>query len=64
MGTEGDKKEVNIGTNLEDSVKSRLVHMLHDYVGIFSWSYKDMPWMDTAIVVHRLPMKEGCLPIK
>ena len=38
--------------------------MLHDYVKIFAWSYKDMPWLDTDIVVHRLPMKEGFSPIK
>ena len=38
--------------------------MLHNYVEIFSWSYKDMPGLDTDIVVHRLPMKEGCAPTK
>ena len=26
--------------------------------------YEDMPGLDTDIVVHRLPMKEGCSPIK
>ena len=38
--------------------------MLHDYVDIFAWSYKDMPGLDTDIVVHRVPMKEGFSPIK
>ena len=38
--------------------------MLCDYVEIFAWSYKDMPELDTDIVVHCLPMKEGCPPIK
>ena len=38
--------------------------MLHDYVGVFAWSYKDMSGLDTNIVVHRLPMKEGCSPNK
>ena len=64
LGTEADKKEVKIGANLEDSVKSRLVQMLHDYVEIFYWSYEDMPWLETDIVVHRLPMKERCSSIK
>ena len=31
LGTEEEKKEFNIGTNLEDSVKHRLIHMLRDY---------------------------------
>ena len=38
--------------------------MLHDYVKIFSCSYEDMPGLDTDIVVHRLPMKEGYSSIK
>ena len=38
--------------------------MLRDYVEVFSWSYKDMPRLDTDIVVHRLPTKEDCPPVK
>ena len=38
--------------------------MLRDYVEIFSWSYEDMPGLDTDIVVHRLPTKEDCPPVK
>ena len=38
LGTEADKKEIEIGANLEDSVKSRLVQMLHDYAEVFAWS--------------------------
>ena len=64
LGTEADNKEVNISINLEDSVKRRLIQMLHDYVEVLVWSYEDMPRFDTDIVVHRLPMKEGCSPIK
>ena len=38
--------------------------MLHDYVEIFAWSYEDMPGLDTHIMVHRLPTKEDCPPVK
>ena len=38
--------------------------MLHDYVEVFAWSYEDMSRLDTNILVHRLPMKEGCPPVK
>ena len=38
--------------------------MLHDYVEVFSWSYKDMSGLDTDIVVHRLPTKEDCPLVK
>ena len=64
LGTEANKKEVKIGANLEDSVNIKLVQMLHDYVEVFAWSYKDLLGLDTNIVVHRLPMKEGFSPIK
>ena len=64
LGTEADKREVKIDANLEDGVKRRLVQMLHDYVEVFAWSYEDMRDLDTDIVVHCLPMKEGCLPVK
>ena len=43
LGTEEDKKEVKTCANLEHSFKERLIQMLHDYMEIFAWSYKDMP---------------------
>ena len=49
LGTEADKKEIRIDANLERSVKSRLVQMLHDYVEVFAWSYEDMSgWIPTS----------------
>ena len=38
--------------------------MLHYYVQIFSWSYEDMPGLDTDIVVHRMLTKEDGPPVK
>ena len=38
--------------------------MLQDYNDVFAWSYQDMPGLDTDIVVHRLPLKEECMPVK
>ena len=64
LGIKEDKKEVKIGANLEPSVKQRFIQMLHDYVEIFAWSYEDIPGLDTDIVVHRLPTKEDCPPVK
>ena len=64
LGSETNRKEVNIGDNLEVNVNNKLIQMLHEYIDIFAWSYEDMPGLDTDVVVHRLPMKEGCAPIK
>ena len=64
LGTEDARKEVKIGAALEDGVKQKLVEMLHEYVDIFAWSYEDMPGLDTDIVMHELPLKKGCSPVK
>ena len=64
LGSETDRKKVKIGVNLKDGVKNKLIQMLHEYVEIFAWSYKDMPRLDTAIVVHCMPMKVVSAPIK
>ena len=64
LGTEEDKKDVKVGVNLEPSFKERLIQLLHDYVEIFALSYEDMPRLDTDIVVHHLPTREDCPPVK
>ena len=56
--------EIRVGANLEPSIKERLIKLLHDYVEIFSWSYEDMPGFDTNSMVHRLPTREDCPPVK
>ena len=53
-----------MGANLEPSIKEHLIQLLHNYVEVFAWSYEDMPGLDAYIVVHRLPTKEDCLPLK
>ena len=64
LGTEEDRKKVQVGANHEPSVKERLILLLNEYVEIFAWSYEDMPGLDTDIVVHHLPTKEDCPPVK
>ena len=64
LGTEEERKEVKIGTTLSSAIRKELIDLLQDYNDVFSWSYQDMPGLDTNIVVHRLPLKEECMPIK
>ena len=64
LGTYEDPKEIKLGATLEESVKERLIKLLHEYVDIFVWSYRDMPGLDTDIMVHRSSLKEGCSPVK
>lgn len=64
LGNEDDIKEVRVGSSLEESVKTRLIDMLQEFTDIFAWAYQDMPGMDADIMLHRLPLKEDCSPVK
>ena len=64
LGTEEDPKEIKLGITLEKNVKERLIKLLHEYVDVFAWSYRDMLGLDIDIVVHTLPLKEGCSPVR
>ena len=64
MGTEEEKKEVKIGTTLSSATRKELIDLLQDYSDVFAWSYQDMLGLDTDIVVHRLPLREECMPVK
>ena len=41
-----------------------MIDLLQDYSDVFVWSYQDMPVLDTEIMVHRLPLREECMPVK
>ena len=64
LGIEKERKKVKIGTTLSPATRKELIDLLQDYKDVFAWSYQDMPSLDTDIVVHRLPMREECAPIK
>ena len=64
LGTEENKKEVKVGASLKDEVKKRLIEILPEYSDVFAWSYQDMPGLYTNIVVHKLPLRPECPPVK
>ena len=55
---------MKIGTTLSPTIREELIDLLQDYSDVFAWSYQDMPGLDTDIVVHRLPLREECAPVK
>lgn len=57
LGSDEAKKEVKIGASLEEYVRTELVKLLQEYFDIFSWSYLNMPGLDTNIVEHHFPLK-------
>ena len=64
LGTEKEKREVKIGTTLSPTTRKKLIDLLREYNDVFTWSYQDMSGLDTDIVVHHLPLKEKCAPVK
>jgi hypothetical protein len=50
LGFKDNKKEVKIWALLCPDVKKMMVELLREYVDVFSWSYQDMPGLDTYIV--------------
>ena len=55
---------MKIGITLSSATRKELIDLLQDYSDVFAWSYQDMPGLDTDIVVHRLPLREECMPVK
>jgi len=64
VGNEEIKRELKIRTSITPEEKEELIALLQDYVDVFAWFYEDMPCLDKDIIVHRIPLVEGCKPIK
>jgi ribonuclease HI len=65
LADEGEElREVKIGTRSTTEQKEALIALLREFHEIFVWSYQDMPGLDIDIVVHKIPLKLECKPVK
>ena len=64
LGTEEERREVKIETTLSPATRKELISLLQKYSDVFAWSYQNMPSLDIDIMVHRLPLREECAPVK
>ena len=64
LGTEEEKKEDKVSMFMKDEERVKLMKLLHDYSVVFSWSYQDIPGLDTSIMEHKLPLKPECPQFK
>ncbi|XP_052312616.1 uncharacterized protein LOC112328848 [Populus trichocarpa] len=64
VGSDQLKKELKIGTLVTSEQRTKMIALLQEYADVFAWSYEDMPGLDTNIVVHKIPLEEGCKPVK
>ena len=56
FGTLDQPREIRIGSFLSPDERSRFIDLLRSYLDVFSWSYEDMPGLDSSIVQHHLPI--------
>ncbi|CAL9012636.1 unnamed protein product [Prunus brigantina] len=64
LGTEEDPRPTFISALLEEPLRSEIITLLHEFRDCFAWHYHEMPGLDRKLVEHRLPIKEGYLPVK
>lgn len=63
-GREEDQRNVTVAKLMSLQLRGEIVDFHLRYSDVFAWSYQDMPGLDTDMVVHKLPLKPGCKPVK
>jgi len=64
LENEQEKKELKIGTLVTTEERNKLVSLLREYADVFTWTYANMPGLDTDIVVHKILLIEGSKLVK
>jgi len=64
MGNDQIERELKIGTLITSKKRAEVIALLQKYTNVFVWSYKDMPGLDRNIIVHKIPLEEGCKLVK
>jgi hypothetical protein len=55
---------LKIGTLTGVSERKNFISLLCEFVNVFAWNYADIPSLDTNIVVHKMQLNEGSIPMK
>ena len=64
LGTEEEPQMVKIADTADAAESQKWVEFLKQYKSIFAWSYRDMQGLDPEIIMHSLPIKSDCKPVK
>ena len=59
LGTKEDPRPIQISGLLEVEDQPRIVSLLHEFKNCFAWHYTEMPGLDSTLVEHQMPIKEG-----
>ncbi|XP_070004502.1 uncharacterized protein [Nicotiana sylvestris] len=64
LGDAVDIRENKISIHIAPNIREELIKALIEFKDVFAWSYDDMPGLNTDLVVHKLPIKLACPPVK
>ncbi|XP_070679188.1 uncharacterized protein [Malus domestica] len=64
LGTEEDPRPIQISGLLGVDDRAKIICLLQEFKDCFAWHYTEMPGLDSALVEHRMPIKEGYKPVK
>ena len=57
-------KLISIRESFSSTEKQDLISLIKEYIDVFTWSYEDMPSLDSQVVMHYLNIKRDAKPVK
>ncbi|CAN6567999.1 unnamed protein product [Malus baccata var. baccata] len=64
LGTDEDPRPIQINGLLETNDREKIICLLQEFKDCFAWHYIEMLGLDSTLVEHRMPIKEGYKPVK
>ncbi|KAM1832283.1 hypothetical protein ACFX13_022252 [Malus domestica] len=64
LGTEEDPRLIQISGLLEIDDWAKIICLLQEFKDCFAWHYTEMPGLESTLMEHRMPIKEGYKPVK
>ncbi|CAJ2671752.1 unnamed protein product [Trifolium pratense] len=58
------KRPTYISTNVDQSLRVKMVELLKEFRDCFAWDYDEMPGLSKELVEHRLPLRPDKKPVK
>ena len=57
-------RPIFVSKGLSQEINVLLIGLLKEYKDVFAWAYDEMPGLDPSLVVHRLNIAPGTVPVK
>jgi len=64
LGSQDHPKPIFISESFSLIEKKELIILIKEYIDVLSWSYEDMPELNSQVAMHRLNIKPDAKPVK